>query len=120
MCEPVATAIRGLAADGNDQFSLLPRRRDDGSGHRHCGPPGHPLRPRTEASRYPPRRRRPAKLHADKGYDYDHLRRWLRTRRIVPHIARKRIESSRRPATPPLDGGANGGVAGKARDRTGG
>ncbi|MFI2380478.1 hypothetical protein ACH5AO_36400 [Streptomyces sp. NPDC018964] len=25
-----------------------------------------------------PRRRRPAKLYGDKGYDYPHLRRWLR------------------------------------------
>lgn len=31
-------------------------------------------------SRRGPRRRRPAKLHGDKGYDYDHLRRWLRSR----------------------------------------
>ncbi|MGV9246996.1 IS5 family transposase [Streptomyces sp. NPDC003710] len=43
-----------------------------------------------------PRRRRPAKLHADKGYDYDHLRRWLRSRNITPRIARKGIESSQR------------------------
>ncbi|MEU9919233.1 IS5 family transposase [Streptomyces sp. NPDC051001] len=43
-----------------------------------------------------PRRRRPAKLHADKGYDYDHLRRWLRSRRIVPRIARKGVDSSAR------------------------
>ncbi|GEC04944.1 hypothetical protein SSP24_25990 [Streptomyces spinoverrucosus] len=43
-------------------------------------------------SRCGPRRRRPAKLHADKGYDHDHLRRWLRTRRIVPRTARKGIE----------------------------
>jgi transposase len=42
------------------------------------------------------RRRRPAKLHADKGYDYDHLRRWLGTRRIRHRIARKGIESSER------------------------
>lgn len=42
------------------------------------------------------RRRRPAKLHADTGYDYDYLRRWLRARNIVPRIARKGIESSRR------------------------
>src|SRR5919199_585785 len=33
-------------------------------------------------SRRGPRRPRPAKLHADKGYDYDHLRRWLRKRGI--------------------------------------
>lgn len=38
----------------------------------------------------------PAKLHADKGYDYDHLRRWLRSRNITPRVARKGIESSER------------------------
>ncbi|MFD4793229.1 IS5 family transposase [Streptomyces anulatus] len=43
-----------------------------------------------------PRRRRPGKLHADKGYDYDHLRRWLRERGIRHRIARKGIESSQR------------------------
>jgi transposase len=43
-----------------------------------------------------PRRRRPAKLHADKGYDYDHLRRWLRERGIRHRIARKGVESSQR------------------------
>ncbi|MDH6523382.1 transposase [Streptomyces sp. SAI-135] len=42
------------------------------------------------------RRRRPAKLHADKGYDYDHLRRWLRGRGIRHRIARKGIEFSNR------------------------
>ncbi len=47
-------------------------------------------------SRRGPRRRRPAKLHADKGYDYDHLRKWLRDRRIRHRIARKGIESSTR------------------------
>jgi hypothetical protein len=38
-------------------------------------------------SRYGPRRRCPAKLYADKGYDIDHLRGWLRLRQIVPRIA---------------------------------
>lgn len=47
-------------------------------------------------SRRGPRRRRPAKLHADKGYDYDYLRRWLRKRGIRHRIARKDIESSTR------------------------
>jgi transposase len=47
-------------------------------------------------SRRGPRRRRPAKLHGDKGYDYNHLRRWLRSRNITPRIARKGIESSQR------------------------
>ncbi|MFJ4851658.1 MULTISPECIES: transposase [unclassified Streptomyces] len=47
-------------------------------------------------SRRGPRRRRPAKLHGDKGYDYDHLRRWLRSRNITPRIAREGIESCQR------------------------
>ena len=47
-------------------------------------------------SRRGPRRRRPAKLHGDKGYDYDHLRRWLRERGIVHRLARKGVESSKR------------------------
>lgn len=47
-------------------------------------------------SRRGPRRRRQAKLHADKGYDYDHLRRWLSKRGIRHRIARKGIESSQR------------------------
>ncbi|MGW3314277.1 IS5 family transposase [Streptomyces fungicidicus] len=42
------------------------------------------------------RRRKPGKLHADKGYDYPHLRRWLRGRGITHRIARKGIESSQR------------------------
>ncbi|MFD6918445.1 IS5 family transposase [Streptomyces virginiae] len=47
-------------------------------------------------SRRSPQRRMQAKLHADKGYDYDHLRRWLRERGIRHRIARKGIESSKR------------------------
>lgn len=43
-----------------------------------------------------PRRRRPAELHADKGYDYNHLCRWLALRGIAHRIARKGIESSQR------------------------
>ncbi|MGV9693912.1 IS5 family transposase [Streptomyces sp. NPDC003444] len=42
------------------------------------------------------RRRKPDKLHGDKGYDYPHLRRWLRARGISHRIARKGIESSQR------------------------
>lgn len=42
------------------------------------------------------RRRKPGKLHADKGYDYPHLRRWLRGRGITHRIARKGIETSQR------------------------
>lgn len=42
------------------------------------------------------RRRRPDKLHADKGYDYSQLRRWLRGRGIKHRIARKGTETSQR------------------------
>ena len=47
-------------------------------------------------SRRGPRRRRPAKLHADKGYDYPELRSWLSRRGTIPRIARRGIESSER------------------------
>ncbi|WP_333747580.1 IS5 family transposase [Streptomyces sp. IBSBF 2394] len=43
-----------------------------------------------------PRRRKPAKLQGDKGYDYAHLRKWLHERGIRHRIARKGIESSNR------------------------
>jgi transposase len=39
-------------------------------------------------------RKRPVKLHADKGYDYPRCRRALRSRGIIPRIARRGIESS--------------------------
>ena len=48
-------------------------------------------------SRHGPRRRRPAKLHKDKGCAFDHLRNWLRRRQIVPRMARRGIEPSGRP-----------------------
>jgi transposase len=41
-------------------------------------------------------RRRPSKLHADKGYDYPRCRRALRRRRIKGRIARRGMESSER------------------------
>jgi transposase len=41
-------------------------------------------------------RRRPLKLHADKGYDYARCRRACRERGIVPRIARRGVESSER------------------------
>jgi IS5 family transposase len=41
-------------------------------------------------------RKRPTKLHADKGYDYPLCRLALRTRSIIPRIARRGIESSER------------------------
>ncbi len=47
-------------------------------------------------SRRGPRRRRPGKLRADKGYDAAEHRRWLRSRGITPRIARRGIDSSER------------------------
>jgi IS5 family transposase len=41
-------------------------------------------------------RKRPLKLHGDKGYDYPVCRESLRTRNIIARIARKGIESSTR------------------------
>ena len=48
---------------------------------------------RTPAGR---RRKRPAKLHADKAYDMPHCRQALRRRHIRCRIARKGIDSSER------------------------
>jgi transposase len=41
-------------------------------------------------------RRRPGKIHADKGYDAAWTRQALRRRNITPRIARKNVESSER------------------------
>jgi IS5 family transposase len=41
-------------------------------------------------------RRRPAKLHGDKRYDYLRCRQALRQREICPRIARRGIEPSQR------------------------
>ena len=41
-------------------------------------------------------KRRPKKLHADQGYDYDECRALLRKRHITPRIARRGIESKER------------------------
>lgn len=50
-------------------------------------------------SRRGPARRRPGKLHADKGYDYPELRRWLTQRRITPRIARRTVDNHQRLGT---------------------
>lgn len=41
-------------------------------------------------------RRRPVKLHADQGYDFDRCRAACRRRGILPRIARRGVESSER------------------------
>lgn len=73
---PISVGIS--AANVHDSQALIPLMR---------GIP--PIR-----SRRGPRRRRPDRLHADKGYDFDHLRHWLRRRQIVPRIARRGVETS--------------------------
>jgi transposase len=75
---PLAVAIS--AANVHDSLALEPLVRSV-----------PPIR-----SRRGPRRRRPAKLHGDKGYGYAHLRTFLRGRGIIPRIARRGIESSQR------------------------
>lgn len=49
----------------------------------------HPVRQRRGRPR-----KRPEKLHADKGYDFDRCRKDLRKRSITPRIARRGIDSS--------------------------
>jgi transposase len=49
----------------------------------------HPVR-----QRHGRPRKRPEKLHADKGYDFPRCRRDLRKRSITPRIARRGIDSS--------------------------
>ena len=48
------------------------------------------------ASRRGPRRKRPAKLHADKAYDHRRLRKAVKDRGIACRIARKGVESTQR------------------------
>ena len=57
------------------------------------------------------RRKRPAKLHADKAYDIPRCRRALSQRHIKVRIARKGIDSSETPGSPSLGGRAHPGLA---------
>jgi transposase len=74
----------GLSAANTHDSVLLEAMVDAVAAIR--GPCGRPGRPR----------KRPAKLHCDKGYDYPRCRRALRRRGITPRIARRGIESSQR------------------------
>ncbi|WP_434096225.1 IS5 family transposase [Streptosporangium roseum] len=76
---PIAVAIS--AADTHDSLALEPLVRSI-----------PPIR-----SRRGPRRRRPAELHGDKGYDHPRPRTFLRSRGIISRIARRGVESSHRP-----------------------
>ena len=79
----IPLAVKLSAANAHDSTMLLPLVDAIPS---IIGPRGKPGRPR----------KRPAKLHGDKGYDYPTLRRALRTRGIAPRIARRGIDSSER------------------------
>ncbi len=54
----------------------------------------HPIRRPTGEPGRP--RQRPAKLHGDKGYDFDRCRVACRRRGVTPRIARRGLESSER------------------------
>ena len=77
----IPLAVRLSAANAHDSTQLLALIDAIPS---IIGPRGRPGRPR----------KRPAKLHPDKAYDYPHLRRALRARGIAPRIARRGIDSS--------------------------
>jgi transposase len=74
----------GLSAANTHDSQLLEQLVDAVPAVR--GPRGRPGRPR----------KRPAKLHADKGYDFPGCRRLLRRRGITAPIARRGIDSSTR------------------------
>lgn len=79
----IPLAVRLSAANAHDATQLLPLVDAIPP---IIGPRGEPGRPRF----------RPAKLHADKAYDYPVKRRALRARGITPRIARRGIESGER------------------------
>ena len=79
----VPLAVTLTAANVHDSRQLEPLVDAIGPVWRPVGEPGRP-------------RRRPAKLHGDKGSDYPALRRALRRRGITPRIARRGVESSER------------------------
>jgi IS5 family transposase len=79
----IPLAVRLSAANAHDSTELLPLVDAIPP---IIGPRGWPGR----------RRKRPAKLHADKAYDSAEKRRELRARGITPRIARRGIESSER------------------------
>ena len=79
----IPLAVRLSAANAYDSTLLLPLIA---AVPPIIGPRGRPGRPW----------KRPAKLHGDKAYDSSALRRALRSRGIVPRLARRGIDSSER------------------------
>ena len=72
-----------LVSAANRHDSLFVEPILDGMPAIKCGGRGHP-------------RRRPGKLHGDKGYDIPRVRRYLRRRGITARIARIGVDSSQR------------------------
>src|SRR5919202_1403017 len=79
----VPLAVQLSAANVHDSKLLEPLVDAVEPIRRRLGQPGRP-------------RKRPAKLHGDKGFDYPHLRQALRQRGITPRMARRGVESSER------------------------
>ena len=79
----VPLAVQLTAANVHDAKLLEPLVDAVQPIRRPIGEPGRP-------------RKRPAKLHADKAYDFGSARRALRERGITPRIARRGVESSER------------------------
>jgi transposase len=79
----VPLAVQLTAANVHDSKMLEPLVDAVQPIRRPTGMPGRP-------------RKRPAKLHADKGYDYPEKRRALRARGITRRMARQGVESSER------------------------
>ncbi len=79
----VPLAVQLSAANVHDSQLLEPLADAVQPVRRPIGEPGRP-------------RKRPAKLHADKGYDFASKRRALRQRGITPRIARRGVDSSER------------------------
>ena len=85
LCDRNGLPLHALVSGANTHDSrMLTELLDTNPGVReHAGRPGRP-------------RRRPDKLHADKGYDYPRCRRYLHRRGIGVRIARRGIEDSNR------------------------
>src|SRR5919199_1518175 len=79
----VPLAVQLSAANAHDSKLLEPLVDAVEPIRRPTGEPGRP-------------RKRPAKLHGDKAFDFPHLRQALRQRGITPRIARRGVESSER------------------------
>ena len=84
LCDRNGLPLHLLATGANAHDStMLAPLLDTNPGVRERQGPGRP-------------RRRPGKLHADKGYDYPRCRRYLQRRGIGVRIARRGIEDSTR------------------------